>query len=225
MSELTKWPRLLVTGPPITPEQAGEILIRTCVPACLGGNDRDWYTQVCLALGLRSESPPHELYAADRGDERIAWFREARTHNDRRSEELGILGLEYLRTSRIASSWFGGPHGWCDWDGTIGCSTYNIGKWPTVEELTAEWTAIASAFPYLELTAQVVPEVEGEFQAPAAQWIVAEGRAEQTEPRGTITEPTELTEGQIVDRFLSPYAERGVSIERLVEAVRRLGAR
>lgn len=46
MPDLTKWPRLLVTGTPVTEEQANEILVRTANLWLLPGNDRDWTATV-----------------------------------------------------------------------------------------------------------------------------------------------------------------------------------
>lgn len=227
MADLTKWPRLLVTGPPVTEEQADDILVRTCVPAYLTGNDRDWAAQILAVLGFRDDTPPQHLYAEGKNDKRLAWCRERWAHNDKRSEELGILGLEYLYTSRIASAWIGGPHGWCDWDGTIGCSDYNIGKWPSVEDVTDEWKDIAEAFPYLRLTAQVVTH-EGNGEV-AAQWAVANGTVTVQDPGPRIHPKTDVNDEVITMimaiKFRQPGRERGVTIDRLAEAVYRIGSR
>jgi len=207
----TKWPRLIVVGEPVTEQQANEILIRTCVASYLTVNERAWNEVVARAMGLPEgdDFPPREL----EGDARMAWVKERWAAVDKRCAELGILPLEYLATSRISSSWIGGPKGWCDWDGTIGCSNYNIGKWPSTEEVTKEWQAIAAAFPYLRLDAQVVDD-EGEGEI-ADQWHVADGIAE-------LVEVGEPLRHQDQPEFLALSRigwERGVSIERLREAV------
>ena len=216
MTDLTKWPRLLVKGEPVTEQQANEILIRTCQPAYLDGNDRAWNGIVARAMGFPEgdDYPPKAI--AEDNDARMAWFRERWAARDRRTAELGIIGLEYLYNCRIASTWIGGPHGWCNWDGTIGCSTHNIGKWPSVEEVTDEWERIAAAFPYLDLTAQLVTD-EGDGEI-AVEWRVQGGAAELCEPGKQIRpvgEPSFLS-------VLTFGGERGVSPQRLEVAVQQV---
>jgi hypothetical protein len=213
MPDLTKWPLLLVKGERVTEQQANEILIRTCVPSYLSANDQDWNQTVARIMGLPEgdDWPPKEIAQDDAA--RMAWHHERWERRDRRTAELGILGLNYLYNSRIASSWIGGPHGWCDWDGSIGCNTHNIGKWPSEEDVTEEWTVIAEAFPYLDLTAQLVTnEGEGEL---AAEWRVQGGTVEQREPGKQIRLMAEPS----LAGFFMGGRERGVSPERLEVAV------
>lgn len=208
----TKWPRLIVVGEPVTEEQANEILIRTCVPSYLRVNDDEWNDAVARTMGFPAgeDWPPHTL----QGAERTAWFTKRWAAQDRRSEELGVIGLEYLFNSRISSTWIGGSHGWCDWDGTIGASVYNIGKWPSTETVTEEWQSIAAAFPYLRLDAQVV-EDEGDGVI-ADQWHIADGVAELVEVGEPLPAPPEPP---FFPGVLLRDGERGVSIERLRAAV------
>ncbi|MEU0937655.1 hypothetical protein [Embleya sp. NPDC005971] len=198
--DLTKWPLLLVDGNDVTPEQADEILIRTANPYYLRTNDREWDRQVGDVLGR--EVRGHglaELVAA--------------------IERMRTIPLEYLYNSRISSSWVGGPHGWCDWDGRIGCCTYNIGKWPSFEQVTDEWTLIAQAFPYLKLTAQLVAD-EGTGDL-VAEWRVADGRVEVRNPQERIPGNALVDIGA----FLRPGYERGVDIDRLRSALARVADR
>ncbi|QPL14111.1 hypothetical protein QEH48_gp082 [Streptomyces phage TurkishDelight] len=203
MTGLTKWPRLLVTGQPITPEQADEVLIRTANPWLLQVNDRDWNATVARVFNLD---------VADYGHATMESTRAA-------VERYGLLELSLIYTSRISSSWIGGPHGWCDWDGRIGSSNYNIGKWPEADHVTAEWELIARTFPYLDLTAQLVTN-EGAGQV-AAEWRVKNGTAEPCTPGAQITELTELSEADVIGRlFLG--GERGVPEDRLRDAAARV---
>lgn len=217
MSICTKWPRLIVVGEHVTEQQANEILIRTCIPGYLRGNDRAWGNAVAEAMGFPAgdEWPAHGV----EGDARMAWFKERWAATDKRSAELGIVPLEFLYNSRIASSWIGGSHGWCDWDGTVGSANYNIGKWPSTEDVTAEWQAIAAAFPFLTLDAQVV-EDEGEGVI-ADQWHIANGAAELVEPGELLTR---VRDPQVLV-CLMPGGERGVSLDRLRAAVAQVDAR
>lgn len=233
--DLTKWPRLLVKGEAVSEEQANDILIRTCVPAYLDVNDKVWSAVVRQIMHFRDTSPPQKLWLEDRYDERVAWCKERWAHNDARTRELGILGLSYLYNSRIASSWIGGPHGWCDWDGRIFCNTYNIGKWPSSEDVTEEWQEIAAVFPYLDLTAQLVTNEGGYEDRPgelAGEWRVKDGvvtynpdPVEQIVPLPTEAEADEWLEQAVHGiAYMNSGHERGVDSGRLFRAVKQIEA-
>lgn len=197
----SKWPRLLVVGDPVPVALAEEILVRTD-GWYLSTNDKPYLRKLCAALG-----------AAMDGWGSISW---TATKSIRR--RVGALHLDYLRNERIVSAWIGGPHGWCDWDGRIGCSTHSIGKWPTWDAVNGEWISIAAAFPALSLMAQLV-EDEG-LGAVCAQWRIAGGRVEVQEPGDPIAEQAE-------PRFavgLVHGAERGIDPVRLREIVDRVAA-
>lgn len=208
MRDLGKWPRLLVTGTPVSEEQADEILVRTNLWYSLS-NDKDWELVVAELAGISIGA--HGMYD----------YQSVRRFEQRH----GVLRLEYLHNYRIASAWIDGPHGWCDWNGHIGCSTFNIGKWPTADSVTGEWTAIATAFPYLDLTAQLVGD-EGAAEDPAIQWRIHRGQVD------VDTNPTELL--RPVAAFDAPAAihriqydafrERGIYRERLERALNRVRA-
>lgn len=227
---IVKWPRLLVVGENVTREQANEIIIRTTPMSFLFTNDKAWLDTVHRELGLPSDE-------ADNFDEdvdtRLARHREQWAKIDARMEELGVLNLYNLNNHRIASAYIGGPHGWCDWDGHIGTATYNVGKWPTAQEIHSDLTDIATAFPYLRMSVQVLNDYDAstvgddgeisyafayEDTAPVT-WNVKDGVVTYTtSPQPPIASPTEDGES-IVKRFTSRDVERGVSVERLREAV------
>lgn len=233
--DLTKWPRLLVKGAAVTEEQANEILVRTCVPSYLDVNDKVWAAVVRQIMHFRNSSPPQELWLKDRYDERVAWCKERWTHNDARTRELGILGLSYLYNSQIASSWIGGAHGWCGWDGRIFCNTYNIGKWPSSKDVTEEWQEVAEAFPYLDLTAQLVTNEGGYEDHPgelAGEWRVKDGTVtyvpdpvEQIVPLPTEAEAEEFMQQAVYGiAHMHSWHERGVESDRLFQAVKQVEA-
>lgn len=142
----TKWPRLLVVGEPVTERQANEIIIRTTNWSGLFTNDKTWERGVSAVL-TKFGHPGLGHHSTGWSDAVVAW-----------QERIGALDLFYLNNNRIMSAWYGGPHGWCDWNGDIGCTTWNIGKWPSNLEVSEDWRAIAAAFPYLELRAQCVDD-------------------------------------------------------------------
>lgn len=216
MTIQTKWPRLIVVGQPVTEQQASEILVRTNEWWWLSSNDRDWNRQVqriAAEYGWPVEAEPGTEAAQNRSRAMRAWY-----------ERLGILSLSYCGNSRVMSSWIGGAHGWCDWSGRIGTTEYNIGKWPSDEEVTDEWREIAAAFPYLDLTAQCVDD-EGEGQL-CAQWRVRGGQVEYepnpTEPVSALVEPD--ISGWVAGLVFGGRSERGVTSDRLREALAQVAA-
>jgi len=146
-----KWPRLVVDGKDVTRDQAEQIIIRTN-GGYLHCNDQEWEKAAREILGIFD---PFVELDDGRRDER-GYLSSLFDRQDRSMDELGMLRLHYLDNSRIATSYIGGSHGWCDWDGRIGCADYNIGKWPSCDEITEDWKAIAQTFPFLDLRCQVV---------------------------------------------------------------------
>lgn len=140
--DLKKWPALLVSGKAVTREQAIDINFRT--GSLYGTNDKDFESFVAQTMGLEE----YEF-----GGVRFS---------DEDNQRLGRLELEYLGNHNVMSCYIGGPHGWCSWDGAIFANSYNIGKWPSVTEVQDEWERIAAAFPYLDLTCQLLDMESGE---------------------------------------------------------------
>lgn len=211
MIELTKWPQLQVVGEQVTRAQANEILLRTNQwEYTLSTNDRAWAYDIIDVLELT------------RSNDRNSFIPATMHSLDDLNQRLGVLDLSYLSNQRISSAWIGGPHGWCDWDGTIYTASYNIGKWPTVEDVTEDWYTIAEAFPYLNLRAQLLPD-EGE-QPPAVEWTVKNGSVKTNfEPSTQLAVPGDWTANErtllgMVRGLRSPGRERGVSLDRLREA-------
>lgn len=146
----TKWPGLFASGEKVPKELASEILFRTSRwPLCTNDHLADFQVAFWLDLITEEAKERYEktgefesfIYSA-LSYEKLGSFR----------EKYKILDLEYLGNSQIASSWIGGPHGWMDFEGNVGCSNYNVGKWPSLEELLEEAKVIAEAFPTLKVT-------------------------------------------------------------------------
>ena len=151
-----KWPGLLVRGERVSPDEAAEIIVRTSRWP-IWSNDKKAQNVYNALAGFVPKVP---------------WQEERKV-----AEKFGALELSYLSNSRIQSSWVCGTFGWCSWEGNIGCSYYNIGKWPSVDEVTEDWAMIAKAFPFLSLTAQVLSEEIGcaEDPEPTAEWVLQKG--------------------------------------------------
>jgi len=150
---LPKWPQMLVTGVPVTVEQAKEVIRRTDTFFCggYGGNDEDYDQRVRLLVGYPTYDQfptPAETFSA-----RDSWMSRWRA-----------IETSYVNNSWISSCFVGGPHGWCHPDGRIGFVD-NIGKWPGVEAVENDWGTLARAFPFLDIG---VTLMDGESCAPNA---------------------------------------------------------
>ena len=168
---LPKWPMMATVGEPVTRDQAAEIIVR-CSGLYFSSNDRAWLRTIHAEIGVRMDQ-----YGLPNLDD-----------VDRARPKHGVLDLEYLELSdRIASAYIGGPHGWCNWDGTIGESGHNIGKWPTTAEVLEEWKTIAAAFPFLTLRCQLFSGEHGEdVIEPVVEFHVGNGEARALEPGAAI---------------------------------------
>lgn len=192
--ELGKWPRLLIVGDSVTERQASEIILRTTTG--LYGNDKPFLRAVCDLLGVQ----PGDYGCVEPGS-----FKRWR-------DSVNAIAVRYLENDRIMSSWVGGSRGWCDWDGRIGCATYNIGKWPHAGDVHGDWCLIARAWPFLNLRCQLVPD-EG-AGAPAVEWRVTGGTVDVSPPEGLLTDPRDP-----MFAFWEPHATRCVSVDRLATAL------
>lgn len=200
----TKWPHLLVAGQPVTEAQADDILLRT-----MGGywftNDRGWRRQVAAILGVPLDKHDDFDWRAVK-----AWC-----------DDVASPDLNHLGNDRVMSSWIGGPKGWCDWDGTIGCGNYNIGKWPAIEEVEEDLAAIAAAWPFLDMRIQLVDDEEGDGPL-CGEWRVWDGQWMETEPGPRIDAPALDVEAAALSLAFGLGVERGVSPERLASAWARV---
>lgn len=196
--ELPKWPGIIVTGKPVTKEQAWEIIIRT----------HSDYLFVGGYLCTNSFALEKEIIAAMRFPETVAnakYYEGNERFYDvvldalKSYHELDLEGwakqtynplcLEYLDNARLASAWIdsnGKGYGWCDWDGVIGCNNYNIGKWPDTETIYNEWVLIAKEFPFLELNCSVLNCEICQANEPDAkiliEYVVSDGNVKAVTP-------------------------------------------
>lgn len=197
--DLPKWPLLAVEGEPVSPEDAAEIIIRTTNPL-FHTNDRQWRKSVRDVLGLA---------LVDDGWDEVA-IESANAFCKRVKSLMSVRrgpSLYYLQNSMIASSYVGGPHGWCNWDGTIFTNSYNIGKWPSVIEVLSDWALLATTFPQLKLRSQLFSGEGCEDDIkPLVEFVVETGKASVVHPGPAITpDPS----------FKMAWNERGCDLDRL----------
>lgn len=222
--DLPKWPALLVVGKPVSREQAMEIIIRTD-DLYFSSNDRKFDKQ--LNECFYDVEIVDELYGgcnraiAKKLNVEENNYSEIYQYQENKQSEVASLNLSYLGNSQIVSSWIGGPHGWCDWNGNIGTRNYNIGKWPSVEEVYNDWVQIAEAFPFLELTSQLLNCEAGDddtINQAVIEFRIKNGEVEMVNPTELIS-IAEFGDADMYKRFSDPYAERGCTIEKFREAV------
>lgn len=150
----TKWPRLIVVGEKISRDQAAEIIVRT-TQWPLSSNNQD------------ADKIFNNLIASEKEFKKGLFF-------------INPLDLSHLHNQRITTCYEGGPKGWVDWEGNIFTNNYNIGKWPSVKEVTQDWEIIAKEFPFLKLKSQVLESTdedsEDEKLTPTAEWILENGK-------------------------------------------------
>ena len=221
---LPKWPALLVVGKPVTREQAMEIILRTD-DLYFSSNDHsfnkllnEYFYDIEITddyYGGESKAIAKKLNVEEK-DYHPIW-----DYKEEKNSEIKSLNLSYLQNSRIVSSWIGGAHGWCHWDGNIGTNNYNIGKWPSVEEVYDDWKQIAEAFPFLELTSQLLNGEAGDdtILVPVVEFRIKNGEVEMVNPTELITESSDIDDSLMIKKFSDPYGERGCTIEMFREAV------
>jgi hypothetical protein len=215
-AELPKWPRLMVRGRNVRPEQADVIILRT---THFGGgitcNERKWNSTVRRIFGVTAEP-----YTA-------RWMNQW----ERAAASIGALDLGYIHNDQIASCSTDGPDGWVSWGGQVlSRNMHLLSKWPSVGEVTDDWRNIAHAFPFLELTAQLVAEEwddtfeRVESYRPLVSWTVSNGAAElHNTPGDPLFQPPEETHTEQLERLFRKGfpSEQGVSERRLRATVRR----
>ena len=145
-TEWPKWPKLLMVGETVKPEQAMEILIRTNHWYMLEHNyNQDIIGETIKKFYTKTLAPEDQIGTNEIDGEDLV-------------KKLDVLELNYLENARIQSSWIGGLKGWMNWDGTLFTNNYNIGKWPTEDELIYDIKTVINAFPYLNFELQLVRE-------------------------------------------------------------------
>lgn len=203
---LPKWPGFLVTGKPVTPNQAAEIIIRTS-DLYFGGNDDSFRKQLWDAAGVKTEQSDGNYLRCD-------W-----RSVDKAKARFQCLDLAQLTNHQVISSWVGGPHGWCHWDGTIGCDSYNIGKHPYYQEVLEDWQTIAKAFPFLSLRSQLLDgEISEDASQPVAEFVIERGEVTEVNPTVILCTPHSLQINTIIKRFI-PGGEHGCTLDQFKAAL------
>jgi len=203
---LPKWSRFAVSGDPVTPAQAEEIIVRTdSLFFC--SNYKEKENEFYEALGMK---------LIENGYPCTDSFKKVK-------EELKSLDLDFLGNSRIISAYIKGPHGWCDWNGKIFTNSYNLGKHPSVAAIRSDWIKIAEAFPFLNLRCQVF---NGEYceddVKPAVEFIVSKGKVKTMKPKEALVLNSDTTGLSLMQNLLNVDRELGVNLSKFRNIIKRL---
>lgn len=219
--ELPRWSGLLVVGERVTRRQAAEMIVRTHHLSYIGGNDRQFRAEICEAYGLGKE-PEWDSSLTPEARQEVFAENLRLTEIARRKYHTVLLSNLGLG-QRIVSSWVGGPHGWLNWDGTVFSDNYNIGKHPSCGATFEEWAAIAKAFPFLTLKAQLLDrEICEEGHRPVVEFHVAAGKVTAHEPQGLLLSPNDNMEelyASFADSIRSNTREHGCTLHQLKQAL------
>lgn len=230
--DLPKWPRLLVKGPRINPELAGEVIVRTMWLPGLSSHDTRASRLVRDAFGFSElyRKALREELKSGKADWQARLSAEWNTW-ERVSEEIGSLGTQYVWNDCILSACITGANGWVDWSGNVGTAGVGLlSKWPSVEEITDDWRRIAHAFPGLALEAQIVdvqwPDEDGQSYksaTPLVRWTVGRGGVEVHREPGELLRPIypePVWDGRILRETRVPVKELRSAVLRCQKKVR-----
>lgn len=209
---LPKWAGITVVGESIGPAQAQVVIIRT-TRFWFSTNDKAFERELYRELGISAEN-----YTSEQSEQIEA-----------AEQKYGVLELEYLCNQRVVSSYIGGPHGWCDWSGTIFFNAHNVGKHPSATEIHRELLLIAEAFPFLTMNVELLNDEWGEPEAvPAVGYAVDGGQvaveiapAERLAPAPLPQEVEVSVLGGMMDVIINPSRERGCTIKLFRNALAR----
>lgn len=159
---LPKWTKLRLVGRRVSPELAGEIILRTT--HSFFTNDRGARKQIDQMLGMedvpgpKAESPEAESPKAGSTEAKLEQLKAMQKRDQAVATRLRSLPAPHHinNAGRIATALFGGPRfdGVVDWDGRVH-SVMNIGKSPYAAEVAEDLLNLVRAFPDLDFIAEL----------------------------------------------------------------------
>jgi hypothetical protein len=237
---LGKWPELIVSGNGVTPEQAAEIILKTDYyfgalhwgPEMCHTNTAWFDREILKVFGMpccfrrldeaERDPWPKRGKGEDFNRRDHPWWQAFHAHEkalENLLTEMDWIHLEYLHQDQIGTSYIGGPHGWCQWNGGIYTAGHNIGKWPEVEAVYWELRRIAEAFPYLTMDVQLSNKEGCEDDgAPVVQFHVEDGMATVVPTAPTFLRRGERSlESECRALMMDPHREVGIRGDKLKE--------
>lgn len=127
---------------------------------------------------------------------------------DQWAEDHGCsLYVRFLANQNFFSSSENGGHGWVSLDGKVGCNSFNIGPWPQLGNIEAEWKLIAMKYPELELQSQLLDgeccDCDKRALKPLVQFNISNGKVKTIlEPKTLICQPYPRNYGKHSEIFV-----------------------
>lgn len=238
---LPKWPQFVLTGKPVTVEQAKEIIFRTDrfitrLDPYSSGNNKRWMNWAHKVLGYypliedeRNLSNQWIAYWAARAKAKQGGLDEntvpePNQHFDNRVKDIIVNELNFICNKFLWNDWasscyIGGPHGWCSPDGVI-CHVDNLGKYPSVEDIYDDLRRLKAAFPYLVMTGTIFDgEACEENTSPVITIVVNDDGIHFTDDHNSfhfdVAKPDRSTDA-ILKRLDSSF-EQGLPDEWIIE--------
>jgi len=174
---LPKWPQMLVTGAPVTPEQAKEIIRRTDISFMHNpdGNNKHYADRICKELHIATRKVT--LARSDINIQQIDYEKFAEWKS-----AWGVIYTEYVKNDWLHCAYVHGPYGWCHLDGAIGFID-NVGKWPSISDVKEDWETLVDQFPFLDIGVTLMDKEHCEdFIAPLVSMVVKNGKVEVVSP-------------------------------------------
>ena len=186
---LGKFPVVIAVGDTLTREQTNEVMLRTTSWYHLTCNDEAWDDMVIHILGLADKLNDSLVELPDGA--RIWDCEYQHQLTDGFGNGIDALKLYALDNWGISRR---GSGGWLDWSGQIRARYREGSKWTSIEEVEADWQAIAAAFPFLRIRAQLAAGDylnvfdDGSPGVPAgqvgAEWIINHGEVHRVDKPG-----------------------------------------
>lgn len=205
MSISTKWPAARLVGPSVTQEQALDFIRRTdsAFSRYISTNDRRFEADLRTLMGFAPDDRTGHLD-----------FRKEYAYEEAFREAFGSIYLEHLASHWVASCWIGGPHGPVSPSGKV-YIYQNFGKWPNTDELEADLTKIAEAFPWLTFDLSVWGHSEEEADGPPSiTWHLEGGKWEVVEPKILNIEEADII-GEFMRGINDPMQEKTWTIDQI----------
>lgn len=207
---LPKWPKMKLTGIPVSIEQAKDIISRTDkfiidMSKDAGGNNREWNKWANETLHFT------KLIELQKFD---TWYQYdlLKAHLQ---EKLNLVETWFVKNDWLSSNYVFGPNGWCSPTGKIAFND-TIGPNPSVRDIFDDFVNIAKAFPYTEMTATIYEEYDDSIEN-IVTFVIKNGNVTMTDDHDTHHFDVEFNDVDVIEFYRDRSKEQGISNEWVIE--------
>ena len=199
---LSKWPKMKLTGIPVSIEQAKDIISRTDefivdMSKNAGGNNKPWNQWANTTLHFS------DLIELQNSFDTLDQYYPLKKQIQ---EKLGLVKTWFVKNDWMSSNYIFGPNGWCSPTGKIAFDDC-IGSDPTVKNIYDDFVAIATAFPYLQMTATVYEEYDDTFEN-IVTFIIKNGTVIMTDEHDAHHYDVEFDKVDVVEKTMKTLPKR-----------------